>query len=312
MKLIFENWRNYLKEELLVEVSLADARATLDKAAKKIISGYLYSKGFTMPRDYDPFVEKRRFKDGRLRKQKWRLNRWADHHKGFIEAVMTTISDDLTDPQAGQAVLWVIRKARKNPGDLETLIYIRDGTWLTVWEVRSSIEKFFHWQRFMSERDLNKIRSFDELNKIVRDADADIKAYQEKKSYEDAEAGTEVLLSDDEWKVAIIHNKGAACELGKGTDWCTAAPGLDYFEQYYKPEDPLFYFENKETGDKYQFSYGSYQFMDADDDHISMEAMLPMHRILVDLLVYEDRLNDYPELAEFEASVKSEGDTVNL
>ena len=109
---------------------------------------------------------------------------------------------------------------------------------------------------------------------MVLDARDDIRDYQEKQSYANAEEGTEVFRDDDELKIYAIHNKGAACELGKGTDWCTAAPGLDYFAEYYDEDDPLFYFDASLGGPpdhltsvraRFQFHYGSGQFMDEDD-----------------------------------------------
>jgi hypothetical protein len=119
-------------------------------------------------------------------------------------------------------------------------------------------------------------------------AKEEIQKAQEKKSYLDAEEGTEIFRDDDEWTIAALHNKGAACELGKNTDWCTAAPGLDYFEGYYKPEDPLFFFQQKKyiqddvdrPPTKYQFHYGSSQFMDSNDEPVSKEFFEVLHNLL--------------------------------
>ncbi|MEK6882114.1 MAG: hypothetical protein AABY22_21030, partial [Nanoarchaeota archaeon] len=77
------------------------------------------------------------------------------------------------------------------------------------------------------------------------------------------------------------HNKGAACELGKGTDWCTAAPGLEYYKQYHKEDDPLFIIHAK-TGEKFQFHYGSGQFMDSTDTQITDKQFFKeIHKILL-------------------------------
>jgi hypothetical protein len=92
---------------------------------------------------------------------------------------------------------------------------------------------------------------------------------------------------DNGWFVAEIHSKAAACELGKSTDWCTAAPGLDFFGQYYKPEDPLFFFEQGSDekpgapGEKFQFHYGSKQFMDKDDGPLSNHWRTKLHNLLM-------------------------------
>ena len=136
--------------------------------------------------------------------------------------------------------------------------------------LRGPIEKFFHYQQFMPEKDINKIKTIENFMLNTRDADDAIKKYQEKKSYADAEEGTEVFRDDDEFFISAIHNKGAACHWGKGTDWCTAAPGLDYFEHYYSPESPLIFIKKKHQGHLtgeglYQFHYKTQQFMDITD-----------------------------------------------
>ena len=107
----------------------------------------------------------------------------------------------------------------------------------------------------------------------------------DKQANKDAEAGTELIFENEKYKIFIPNNKGAACELGKGTTWCTAAPGLDYYNHYHKPEDPLFIiFKKDDRGKdgwssdvvqknpsmkgiaaKYQFHYGTGQYMDAED-----------------------------------------------
>jgi hypothetical protein len=92
---------------------------------------------------------------------------------------------------------------------------------------------------------------------------------------------------DNGWFVAEIHSKAAACELGKSTDWCTSAPGLEFFDHYYKPEDPLFFFEQGSDekpgapGEKFQIHYGSKQFMDKDDRPLSNHWRMQLHNLLM-------------------------------
>jgi hypothetical protein len=132
------------------------------------------------------------------------------------------------------------------------------------------LENFFHWNRFIDDgkKDLNSVSGYDELIQLVNKAKVLYQAWQNKQEQADAEKGKEVLLDDENWQIIVIHNKGAACQLGKGTEWCTAAPGLDYFNQYYKPNDPLFYILDKYDGEKYQFHFGTQQFMDKDDNDL--------------------------------------------
>ena len=60
--------------------------------------------------------------------------------------------------------------------------------------------------------------------------------------------------------------KQASCDLGSGTEWCTAHSGATYFEQYID-EGPLYIFDNGK-GEKYQFHFESEQFMDKNDNSV--------------------------------------------
>jgi len=132
------------------------------------------------------------------------------------------------------------------------------------------IERFFQWNRFIRDgkKDLNAVSSFLELSTLVEEARPKYQDWLNKQEQKDVEAGKEVLLDDQNWQIVAIHNKGAACQLGKGTDWCTAAPGLNYFKEYYQENDPLFYILDKIDGEKYQFHFGSKQYMDKNDNQL--------------------------------------------
>ena len=144
------------------------------------------------------------------------------------------------------------------------------------------LENFFHWNRFIDDgkKDLNSVSNYGELMQLVNKAKVLYQAWQEKQEQADAEKGKEVLLDDENWRIIAIHNKGAACQLGKGTDWCTAAPGLDYFKQYYKPNDPLFYILDKYTNERFQFHFGTLQFMDENDNAVSEQTEKAIMEVL--------------------------------
>ena len=61
--------------------------------------------------------------------------------------------------------------------------------------------------------------------------------------------------------------KGVSCELGSGTEWCTADSRASYFERYIK-DGPLYIFDNGK-GEKYQFHFESGQFMDKNDTPVA-------------------------------------------
>jgi len=278
MKLLFENWRKYL----LNEVSFADAKEILNsKGTLKIIKNYEYEMNnlYGRPRSESP----------------------AYFHKQFKDWLLEAIPDDLTDNQKGTAILWLRKLAKEDFHVAKAFIDgltggSRNSRYGRLWD---DFEAFFHHQRFMPQQDLMSVKSIDDLQKMVDEAKDDIHAAMEKKQYLDAEEGIEVLSGKMErnketgklerkpgkngWFIAIMNNKGAACELGKETDWCTAAPGLDYFEEYYEPDDPLFFFEGfwTDPSTRFQFHYGSESFMDSNDSPVNDKTFKTLHDLLM-------------------------------
>lgn len=299
MKLLLENWRKYLNE-----ISYSEAIKSLDsKSTLKIIKAYRYDHGHddTTPNRWDaPLIrtQHRNFK-----------NYLLDSVPDFFEAD----NDDEVTPverekRKGESVIWLLKLARDNSKVAADFVH---GTIFA--QNRHSLETFFRYKEFMPVKELMKIKSMTELANMTRAAQEEIQKARERKNYLDAEEGTEVLNGKMErneetgklertpgkngWFIAVIHNKGAACELGKGTDWCTATD-LDYFENYYKPDDPLFFFEGfwTDPSTRFQFHYGTSQFMDAKDDRVNKETFEKLHRALKKTKAY----NKYEKLRRFE------------
>jgi hypothetical protein len=62
---------------------------------------------------------------------------------------------------------------------------------------------------------------------------------------------------------------GVSCELGSGTQWCTATGKTkNYFDKYIS-EGPLFIFIKPGSDEKYQFSYETNGFMDKNDNSVT-------------------------------------------
>jgi hypothetical protein len=286
MQQLFESWRKYL----LNEVSFADAKEILNsKGTLKIIKNYEYEM-------------KERY--GRYRPQ----DSTAYYHKQFKDWLLEAVPDDLTDNQKGTAVLWLRKLAKEDFLVAKAFIDADTSRRTTKYgRLWTDFEAFFHHQRFMPQQDLMSVKTIDDLQRMVDAAKDDIRAAQEKKQYLDAEEGTEVLKEDEYLFIAALHNKGAACELGKGTDWCTAAPGLDYFSDYYEPDDPLFFF--KHYGDRYQFHYGSQQFMD-DQDRSIEDTNPDLFKYLHKKLAGTEAIEKYPQLRSYHYNlISSDSDT---
>ena len=286
MKLLFENYRTFL-----TEVSYDEAKKSLDsKKTIKMIKAYNFDRG----------VEPEDKLEGLLKIFKYNMS--------------ALVPDDIEDNQKGTALLWILGVIRdsKQLRDkvLEKLLTIPDSP--LVQASRGQLEKFFHYKQFMDQKDLFKIKDLHQLLAVTNRAHPKILAHQDKQKYMDAGEGTEVFRDDEKWFIAAIHNKGAACQLGKGTEWCTAAPGLDYFGQYYEPEDPLFFLEDVTTGERYQVHFGSDQFMDEEDRPVDQHTEKDLLNLIKgtkaggkyasSVVAYEDQRTAYwtkdPEMLE--------------
>lgn len=253
---------NLIRESLLLEVSFKQATQSLySNRTKKIVKNLDYHDRLPPGYTFDYYLEV------------------------FRNSIVSLVPEDIEDNERGLALLWLIKLASK---DLEFAYDLTlDDPYAIDTSLRQNIELYFQWKRFMSERDLMRVADAEHLSSTVDDARHDIEAYQEKQSYMDAEEGMEPLYEDGTWQIIAVHNKGAACELGKGTNWCTAAPGLNYFADYYTEDDPLIYVKDKRSGDRYQLHFGSEQFMDVNDYSIDLITLLPILDVLANIIKYD-------------------------
>jgi hypothetical protein len=319
-----------LDEGLIQEVSLEDAEKTLDsKNTIKMLKAFNFDNK-REPTEGLEFLTKR-LKDGIYRmiprdieeSQKgasllWILRylRTEEGRRTFLGKILGLTFGE-RPPQGNDA------------GDFIDSV-LAPGVSLA--SVKPSLETFFQWQRLMEPNDLNRIGSFEELENVVNQAKESIEAEKEKKLAKNVPEGAEFFLGDfkydeegnvardedrsplfkdvDGWVIAAIHNKGAACLFGKNTEWCTAAPGLDYFDRVYYGgrDDPLFFFEDP-SGDRYQFSYGQKEFMDVDDRRVTGDEFNRLHNKLKDVLSakgLEDRFSIVFEHEEFDVDAAAE------
>ena len=208
--------------------------------------------------------DSKKMKKATARNEEWdleRVERWLTTPR-FQELFLNFIPTDIQENDQAEGLQWILGLYKK--GKLGS---VRSWTKSLTEKYSAALELFFQQKPFMEEKQLQKL-DLEGLLKTVAEARPKIKAHLDKKSYLDADQGKKVILDDENWTIYIPTNKGAACELGKGTEWCTAAPGLDYYEEYHTDEDPLIIFIPKHPdhkGEKYQIHFGTGQFMDEED-----------------------------------------------
>ena len=246
---------------------------------------------------------------------------------------------DVDDADRSNSILWLIKQFKSDLGlffavtEEEEVIennYGNLGEVTLVNKIRNSLEKFGQFKHLLNppeKRDLFRIANMQELFSIVEAheeaIDAENTRIGARVSAENVIAGfiplrgglnivgeniiqknpqTGFYTKPDSEGIVIgeIHSKPTSIRLGSGTDWCTAAPGLNYFNDYYAPEDPLIYIEVR--GTRWQFSYGSNQFMDKHDDPIGREKEIELSRLVWQAMtnIYGNQAFDkFPDVASW-------------
>ena len=97
----------------------------------------------------------------------------------------------------------------------------------------------------------------------------------------------DIVFDEDDWVIAVPHTYEADCKLGENMNWCTAGGrsdfngGRSYYNNYLSRGDDKYYVnfdmtrgESRLGKDypftRYQFHFGSHQFMDKNDDPVEL------------------------------------------
>ena len=292
MKLLIENWRTHLNE-----ISFDDAKKRLEtKALTKWIKGMAFDEE-TKTMTLDPYqIEEAKNNLARL--------------------VLVFVPEDLYDgkpdgdgnptkPEKGLTLEWLIsvgisdplmKKKFYNeaisgiaPNDPQLTLASADAR-----VIRGDFERYWRANQYSDQKDIFTIKSFADLAVAADRAKSRYDDAMRDKEFEDPEQGTEVFEVPppykDKWFIAALHTKAAACHYGKKTDWCTATD-TDMFDQYYEEDDPLFFFQDKENGKRFQFHFGSDQFMDEQDAQVDE----PERDYFIDLLAKTGAAKTLPE-----------------
>jgi len=124
-------------------------------------------------------------------------------------------------------------------------------------------------------QDLNQYKTINDISQFITKS-VEIAAAEQK----DPSQQKGIAKSDkyDEFKLGSVDGfdvyelpigrtdlYGVSCELGSGTEWCTASGRTkNYFDKYIAA-GPLFIFIKPGSDEKYQFSYEESQFMNKND-----------------------------------------------
>jgi hypothetical protein len=247
---------------------------------------------------------------------------------------------DMEKVKVGKYTQWLIKNFLKpvisqevepNSSEYRQLVKNHEDLFLEdINKLKRDLQKYDKFKNSFDteKRDINKL-TINDLFELVKDLKLE-KTKASKKEKEEAVTtyeypGSTVDFRGPNWTVVKIEDTGslgknAACFFGGYQDydagesnWCTSAPGLNYFNNYIK-QGPLYVILPNQSGGKigsktklpierYQFHFQSSQFMDREDRQI-------------DLVKYLN--NDLQELKEYfkkefaKGIIKSKSDIVDI
>ena len=116
---------------------------------------------------------------------------------------------------------------------------------------------------------ISSIKSLSDLIAIISNYTDDFKATRQLSK---GEQTLEKVYEDADWVVYIPHTYEASRKIGGDTSWCTASSDSSYFNMYTK-DGPLYVNIRKSDGSKYQFHFPTRQFMDINDEEVSIREL---------------------------------------
>jgi len=169
-------------------------------------------------------------------------------------------AEELDPTQNLQYVTWIIRQFTKKGMKFEDL-----------YKLRSHLETFENTKgqhkRLKINSDINQYDWRTLTDTARRLSNTDI-ADPETADATQVE-GARILYNGPLGTLSIPETEAASCELGRGTEWCTAATKSDNKFDDYNKQGPLYIWHDKKKKTKYQFHFESGQIMDAQDQPVS-------------------------------------------
>ena len=141
---------------------------------------------------------------------------------------------------------------------------------------KKHLETFKRNKREYPLKDINMVKDQNALDDFIKKS-REIQAREEEdisqqKGVSKSEKYTKLKLGEVDGYEIFKFPKGskelygASCELGSGTDWCTATGNTDsFFRDYINRGDIYIIISKSNPKEKYQFHYESDSFMDSDD-----------------------------------------------
>jgi hypothetical protein len=211
-------------------------------------------------------------------------------YESLKSTIEKSIPHDIPENDKANALNWIITRLVKDNPDYPENRYFITGHVARPDKLKRQLELFYQikqqkMDRLLPKKAIEQYSNFNEFIKSIERVAPSYREYLAQKQEKSTKGEGQLLVhEDDNWLVYFPRTKGAACSLGKGTDWCTAAPGLDYYSEYAKEGQLIIFISKKDPTVKYQLHYASKQYMDKNDNHIGSKVNI-LNKILNDNII---------------------------
>ena len=140
-------------------------------------------------------------------------------------------------------------------------------------EVTSLLNQFNTYKNRIQNKDLNSYKTLDALAdtlEAVIEDDSMLTDRQKLRFLKNVKAGRvstsaendyDIVLNTPNFIVYVPNTHEASMKLGKGTEWCTAHENPQWYNQYTENNGKLYIIKNKKTGERWQYSDSTDNFL---------------------------------------------------
>ena len=153
-------------------------------------------------------------------------------------------------------------------------------------EIPDLLNQFTIYRNRIQNKDLNSYKTLDDLADIlsqVVDDDSMLTPRQKVRFLKNVKSGKvqidasddfDVVLDTPQFIVYVPNTHEASMKLGKGTEWCTAHENPEWYEKYTKEGHKLYIVKDKKTGERWQYSDDTGDFLDRDDEKFDVTELM--------------------------------------
>lgn len=159
-------------------------------------------------------------------------------------------------------------------------------------EIKKILDQFTIYKNRISNKDLNSYKSVEELSDAlaaVVDDDSMLSDRQKLRFRKNVKSGKiktsaeddyDIVLDTPNFIVYVPNTHEASMKLGKNTKWCTAHENPDSYNKYTENDGKLYIVKNKKTGERWQYSDSTGDFLNSNDDTFNIVELMKQDKQL--------------------------------